>query len=319
MDLEERYQAVQRQIHDLVKDTCETNKWIFDDRIKEVESYALKLMSGRYQSYQVDDFYACTIVVPNLIGVPAAIELIGACFEVIEEKPGAEILSRPTEFNFDSVRLYCRLKASVKKQPIHDLDFEVQIKTLLEHAWSKATHDFSYKGSDVSWAKERLSAQIKAILDNADLAIYEMEAISSSRFLDKKNPRYEKLKSIVEILKSQFDAKHHSLLVKDCKRLAENVDQVLKRTRISLEELCESLEKETAEGRGANIVNLSIYSVILLSLIRQYPDRVIAAFKKNVGGRPPKITVIPSEVMEEWDVDFSTFKHVTVLGSSVNA
>ena len=51
--------------------------------------------------------------------------------------------------------------------------FEVQIKTILQHAWSIATHDLIYKTDTVSWPKERIAFQVKAMLEHAEIAIAE--------------------------------------------------------------------------------------------------------------------------------------------------
>lgn len=62
----EEYTLVQEEVRELLKKACDLRQWIFEDRIKSDESYALKLLTGRFKGYEIDDFYACTIVAPNL-------------------------------------------------------------------------------------------------------------------------------------------------------------------------------------------------------------------------------------------------------------
>lgn len=311
--LAEEFEVVEKQVKELLVDACAHSKWAFEDRLKALDSYAMKLMTGRCDKYLVDDFYACTIVVPNLKAVTQAIELVKASLRVLEEKPGEETNARPTSFGFDSVRMYCKLPDSVDPKSYHELMFEVQVKTLLEHAWSKATHDFSYKGDDISWAKERLAAQIKAVLDNVDLSINEMENTASSEFLNKRNPSYEELKSIVALLKEQFGAEGGPHTITDYKRLAEQVQRVLSRTNTSIDDLRAHMTNEAAEGRGRHIINLSAYSIILMSLIQQQPDKMKSALEKKRAFPNKGLIVIPFEVVEQWNIDHSKLRSVSIL------
>jgi len=304
-ELLDQYNPVEIEVKDLLGTACAENGWVFQDRLKELDSFALKVLDGRYDDYGLDDFYACTVVVPNLMSIETALKLIRATFRIEEEKPGDVIRTRPTEFSFDSIRFYCRLPSSLKPTLYQDLLFEIQVKTLLEHAWSKATHQFSYKSADVSWAKERLSAQIKAILNNVDLSILEMEKLSKSGVLDKKNPRYERLKSILEFLNTEFG-------VDSDKRLAEHIDNLFGRTRVNIVQVQECLLKEAKEGRGINMKNLSTYSIILLSLLNQLPETIIPALKRDKNRFSSNI-VIPAEVLSASGIDTTGFKDVNIL------
>ena len=304
-ELTDQYHRVEQDVQEFLEAACDKNGWVFQDRVKSIESFALKILDGRYKNYRLDDFYACTVVVPNLMSIEAALSLIRGTFRVEQEKPGAEIRTRPTEFSFDSIRFYCRLPTSLKPSNHQDLLFEIQVKTLLEHAWSKATHEFSYKSADVSWAKERLSAQIKAILNNVDLSILEMESLSKSGVLDKRNPKYERLKLILEFLNSEFGLDND-------KRLAEHIDNLLGRTSVDIAQVKDCIDKETKIGRGKNIKNLSTYSVILLSLLSQVPEIIIPAFKRKKRKYTSNI-VIPAEVMSASEIDSSDFKDVNIL------
>lgn len=297
LEYEKRYELfkpLEQNVLDLIEKACKEKKWIFVHRVKELESYALKLLTGRTQQYEIDDFLACTIVVPSLRDVDSAKTLVNSCFTVITEKPDEYVQSRPTEFNFDGIRLYCRLKASVKKNELDNLDFEIQVKTLLDYAWSEATHDFSYKGGSVSWAKERLATQLKATLNSIDLSIYDMETISNSPFLNKKNKKYEQLAEVLCFLKDNFVNKYKIAVPEDVKRLSEEVNRFLRRTNITLLELEQALDEDTKSGGGYKILNLSVYSIILVALFKHKTTKVTDALKCKPEKKEPKI-VIPYE------------------------
>lgn len=306
----EGYSFLEAEVVGLIKETCEANKWIFVYRLKGVESYSLKLITGRTDGYNIDDFLACTIVVPNLKSILPAKELVNACFDVINEKPGEFVNHRPTEFNFDSIRLSCKIKKSVQPKIYSNLQFEIQIKTLLEYAWSEATHDFSYKGSNICWAKERLAAQIKASLNSIDLSIYDMDKISASPFLDKRNKTYEALGEVLKFIQLKFKKEANIPVPKDIKRLSEEINRLLQRLKLSLDELEVALDKETEEGRGYNTLNLSIFSIILVSLFKQKEVHVLKVLNKKARGSN---LVIPAETLIKDTYDISNFKNITFL------
>ena len=61
---------LQQRVRDLVDDLREPT-WHYEYRIKEVESFALKLESGRVPDpYSLEDFFGCTLVVRNALEVP---------------------------------------------------------------------------------------------------------------------------------------------------------------------------------------------------------------------------------------------------------
>lgn len=315
----DEYSLIQKDVRELLKDACEIRQWIFEDRIKSDESYVLKLLTGRFDGYEIDDFYACTIVAPNLKAVVEAIDFVKSSLRVAVEKPGDEIKSWPTSFGFDSVRLYCMLPDSVAPQPYHRLSFEVQVKTLLEHAWAKATHDFSYKGSEISWARERLAAQIKAVLDNVDLSINEMESTASSDFLNKRNPAYERLRKIISKLKLEFDAEDSPHTVKDYKRLAEQVGKIIDRVGVTIDELSEVLATESAAARGRFTVNLSPYSIVLVSLANQVPEKFLKALQKGPPSKQNGEIVIPQEAVELCGLLNQKLKRVQILEAGIKS
>ena len=54
----------------------------------------------------------------------------------------------------------------------------MQIRTAFEHAWIVATHPLTYKTAIIDWRRYRLSAQLKASVEQLDLSVHEFEALS---------------------------------------------------------------------------------------------------------------------------------------------
>lgn len=293
--LRDTYELIAGDVDGLLKEACEKNGWSYTSRIKEVQSYALKLATGR----EVDDFFGCSIVVSTLADVPAAVELVESCLVVIDRRPKETINHRPTEFQFDSLRLYCRLMDSVKKTLKHDRKFEVQVKTLLEQAWSRATHDFSYKGDDISWAKERIAAQLKAMLDNVELSISQISSLSLSPNLDRRHRDYEARAKILSFLRDELGAEQGVILPSDLRRLTDIVHGLLKFMNSSLDDLRRWIANETKNGRGTLVTDLSAYSIILQSAMNQHPAGFNTGLNSSNGSRRVFVTgevVIPSDI-----------------------
>lgn len=264
------YDLISKDVEDLIKASCEKSGWIYISRIKTEESYALKLTTGR----EVNDFFACSIIIPTIKDVSSAINLVSNCLNIIDQKPKKTTQCRPTEFQFDSIRLYCKLKNSVNpipKTPKQNYKFEVQIKTLLEQAWSQATHDFSYKGDDISWAKERIAAQLKAMLDNIELSVSQISSLSSAPNLDRVHKDYKLRAEILHYLKDDL-GKTSCAMPSDLRRLTDVVYNLLNFMNSELKDLQRWIANETKEGRGTSTTNLSIYSIILQSAINQNPN-----------------------------------------------
>ena len=63
-------------------------RWHYESRIKELDSFALKLESGRFASpTELEDFFACTLVVANGAEIASAEKQIVSTFQVRERRP----------------------------------------------------------------------------------------------------------------------------------------------------------------------------------------------------------------------------------------
>lgn len=310
---EEDYDTLKKEVDELLGSACKERQWHYISRLKSLESYAFKLITGRTEGFELEDFFACTIVVPNLARINDAKGLISRSFRVLKEKPEEYTYQRPTEFNFDSTRMNCKLKQGVKERYIEGLEFEVQVKTLLEHAWSEATHDFTYKGKYISWAKERLAAQLKASLSNIELSINDMENISASEHLNKKNKAYEENIKLLNFIRSEFKEERNISLPSDEKRLAEEVSRFLKRVNVSVEELESALNSETDLGRGYSTINLSVYSIIVVSVFNTYEKKVLAKLKEKTRTKTPIVIAEETKIKETYEDHAKSFKKVVFL------
>jgi len=262
--------AINRRVREQValRQNLFDENWHFISRLKGEESFALKVEAGICdENLVIDDFFACTVVVRNSTEIAAATKIIEDNFDVVKRRPNSPVKtkSRPTEFQFDDLRMYVRLKPGYAgASEIHSVVFEVQVKTFLQHAWAIATHDLTYKTDEVNWARFRVASQIRAMLEHAELSIERFDSLASSNIIAKEYQEYVDADRIISALRERFDP---AALPKDLQRLALAINVALMALGVTAEECMECLDKDTAAGRGVKELNLSPYSIVLQSVL----------------------------------------------------
>jgi len=264
------YESLKKHVDNIIINNLKDPRWHYESRLKSLESFALKIETGNYPDpTQMEDFFACTLVVENLSSMVKAEKLICNRFELYERRPKSNnFTSKPSDsFRFDDTRLYVRWKDDAMTRPtsLNGVLFEVQVKTFLAHAWGIATHDLTYKTDEKSWSKERIAFQIKAMLEHAEISIEEARKLANSTSLKKTDKYTENISKIIETLNKLWPASH---LPNDKKRLAENIYSLLRSIDVDLAYLSKILNKETKIGKGTKTLNLSPYSVIVQSLCK---------------------------------------------------
>lgn len=201
--------------------------WQFVSRVKKKESFAQKIETGREKDpKKIKDFYACTIVVTSVVDVDEARKMIEDLFVFHFKLPKNNFVTKKesSSFVFDDLRMYVSRKPSPSGR-LPELDgviFEVQVKTVFQQAWVKATHDHIYKSESVDWPTERIAYQIKAMFEQADVMLYlsKTSSITFSPTLARENARTSKVKKLIEHICGIWD---NDNLPKDKKRLAESI------------------------------------------------------------------------------------------------
>lgn len=241
--------------------------WFFISRLKEQESFALKIETGRVADpRRMEDFFACTIVVPTLAQVSVAEHVLEELYVVTSRRPSndEDTHKKASDFVFDDLRVYlkCRASETGRNDDLKELIFEVQIKTILQHAWGIASHDLIYKTDNVSWPKERIAFQVKAMLEHAEIAIAEAERLSDSPAISKKDKETSSTLEIIQIIRRFWTVER---LPRDIKRLAESSLSVLKACEIRANELEDILRTEK-QRIGVLPANLSPYAFLIQAL-----------------------------------------------------
>ena len=176
-------QTVASEVRTTLLTFCEQKGHAFQSRIKGLESLSEKIECGRYATWwDLDDLFACTVIIPTLNDESSVEEFCNSAFLLYRARRRGSPEKPFDVFRFDATRLYYRLRPpmgeDVSGVEKYQLLFEVQIKSAFDHAWSTATHDLTYKGQQIDWRRLRLSAQIKAIVEQLDVAILGFEQMA---------------------------------------------------------------------------------------------------------------------------------------------
>lgn len=239
--LDRKYQAylpfledVARRVRNTLVNFCESRDYAFVSRIKNVESLAEKIETGRFKTWEdLDDLFACTIITPTLSHEKDVLEFCQETFKINKIIKRGQNKKSPEVFKFDSTRIYAKLKRLTEIDnsnalSIYDILFEVQIKSAFEYAWSVTTHDLVYKSPDIDWKRFRLAAQIKATVEQLDTLLLAFEEMSS--IIQESNDSAIKIKrQLAQEINQLFKIEKlpDELQPKDMTRFCENLYNLL--------------------------------------------------------------------------------------------
>ncbi|HVW64048.1 MAG TPA: hypothetical protein VHB01_03460 [Nitrosospira sp.] len=272
--IRDAYNSAKGQYKRLSEDVCaklepevSSKGWFFISRLKQLESFALKIETGRVDDpRRMEDFFACTIIVPTLLQVSVAEQFLEEIYEVDTRRPLNDEIThkKASDFVFDDLRLYLKRRATAtgRNDDLEGVIFEVQIKTILQYAWGIASHDLVYKTDNVSWPKERIAFQVKAMLEHAEIAIAEAERLADSPAISKKNQETASMLKIIHVIRGFWTPDR---LPRDIKRLAESILRVIKTCDLKSSELEAVLIKEK-QRLGVLPTNLSPYAFLIQAL-----------------------------------------------------
>ncbi|WP_206453350.1 nucleotidyltransferase family protein [Aurantimonas marina] len=134
-----------------------------------MESLRDKLETGRYADLDsIDDAIAFAVVIDTLGQEEDVRRFLRKAFDVLSVKSGTTLQDERI-FDFDSTRVYCRLEDKLGLGTgIDRITVEVQIRTILQHAWSKITHPQVYKAGVYDARAGRLAAELIAQIESID-------------------------------------------------------------------------------------------------------------------------------------------------------
>lgn len=289
------YVQLQGKVESLIRANI-SKRWHYENRVKELESYALKLETSREKHpIRPEDMLGCTVVVENHSRIADAAEIITRLFKLEYRKPESPnaTFNRSDSFAFEDLRLYVSWLDDPTLPPtgLEGVLFEVQVKTFLQHAWGIATHDLIYKSDEISWGSSRVAYQVKAMLENAELSITEAKRLTACAMLDRADEKTKEIQETIKALKQRWP--QPETLPKNLQGLAQNVIYISRTLNVDLDELWAIVDAATESGGGASLLNLSPYSAILDALVKK---RGLALFTSLQHPKNSRSLFVPNEV-----------------------
>ncbi|MBS9477422.1 RelA/SpoT domain-containing protein [Ancylobacter radicis] len=162
-------EIVEGQAKEALSDFCNSRSYILVNRLKNVDSVRDKIETGRYSSFlMIDDLIAFSIIIDTSAQTKDVISYLRKAFKVKSIKSGKTLIDERT-FDFDCPRVYCSLNSNhYNGTGLNEIIFEIQIRTILQHAWSKITHPVVYKGHQFDPRASRLAAELMAHIEKID-------------------------------------------------------------------------------------------------------------------------------------------------------
>ena len=174
------YRQMEKVIPDKLKEFFDEAGIIvaaLEHRIKTKESLAgkLELKGGKYRDiYDITDLVGLRVITFYIDDVDKVASIVERLFEIdwensIDKRKAHEIDS----FGYLSLHYICRIPESSYKDPEHPelnkIRFEVQMRTILQHAWSNMNHDTGYKsGVEIPSIYMRNMSRLAGMLELVD-------------------------------------------------------------------------------------------------------------------------------------------------------
>lgn len=295
-------EEAERQVKEILSDFCETHNYLFEGRIKSLESVAEKIECGRYKSWlDVDDLYACTVIIPLLTDEEKVLDFLNKAFKRSKLTKRGQVKKAPDVFRFDATRFVGCLKIpphinNVHPLSIYNVKFEIQIKTVFEYAWTKTTHALAYKSDYVGWKRLRLVAQLKATVEQLDMLVLGFE--QAVEFIGEgKWPDIEDKAKIHEFFKDKVENGFipDEVVPKDWSRFNDNVYRIL-----------QLIQEDQPTGRSSQkIKNLT-------SILKRIDD-YISQFNLATFPRSISLFQLVFGILLEWKEITETKKYTALI------
>ena len=171
------YEKVEQIASTQIEEIVEKNKFFVMEvshRSKSIESLENKLKNkiGRYKTiYDITDLCGVRVICYFADTVDRIAEVIREKF-IVDERNSVDkrAMINEKEFGYLSLHYICSLPESTQyPKEVSRIKFEIQIRTVLQHAWAEIEHDLGYKSSfGVPRTIRRDFSRLAGLLEIAD-------------------------------------------------------------------------------------------------------------------------------------------------------
>lgn len=179
------YENLSKEIHRILGIVLKQRKIKFQDisfRAKSLESFQTKLQSGVtfVNPKQTQDLAGIRIVCFAKSDVILVCNIIENIFSVMSKKGGDDEKIIPNISGYSDIQYVCRLPKSrinsaEELKQFENIRFEIQVRTVLQHAWAEIEHDDLYKNpGQIPSSLRRRFFLVSNVLESADNELNEL-------------------------------------------------------------------------------------------------------------------------------------------------
>lgn len=167
------YQSVGNEIRSLLEKALKKSNLKYLpilERLKDRKSLERKIHGKEYQKLSdLTDIYGIRVVVFQNKDIDKVTEIIKDNFNFDEKNSGDKRLKTPSEFGYNSVHSIVSLFPNKDKIVDSEIKVEIQVRTVLQHAWAEFSHELGYKNpNNVPSEFLRSINRISALLELGD-------------------------------------------------------------------------------------------------------------------------------------------------------
>lgn len=169
-ELADRVDGILLEVLDLEK----INFALTDFRAKTIESFQERVNDSKEDKKPRYDLAGNRVVGYVRSDVEKIVKLIHDTFDVDEKKSKDKAsLLKPDQFGYRAIHLICTLPVQRTVLPEYKkfkgMYFEIQVKTILEHAWAQIEHDRNYKYKALPEDIQRDFYRLSSVLEQTDM------------------------------------------------------------------------------------------------------------------------------------------------------
>lgn len=183
------FEAMARSLHDHVAEVLEragVRVLGVSHRVKSASSLARKLARPDRTYRRLDDLtdlVGLRVITYFEDSIEQVAQLIERSFRVdMDRSVDKRLLEDPARFGYRSLHYICHPPPLlVTIEPTWDWPFEIQVRTVLQHAWAEIEHDLGYKSPEsIPMPVRRRFSRLAGLLEIADSEFVELRRLLDS-------------------------------------------------------------------------------------------------------------------------------------------
>jgi ppGpp synthetase/RelA/SpoT-type nucleotidyltranferase len=186
---QQSFKTMAQHVHDTIRDRCDPQSiHNIEFRAKRVDKFrakALKVEDGapKYSDplNEITDLAGVRVIVFVKDTVPIVCRQIAEMYVVKEQEDVGERVYKQGRFGYQSIHILVNLDRRLYLggiDEIRDAVCEIQVRTILQHAWAEMEHDIQYQGDQIPTELAKRFSALAGLLEIGDGEFQRIQADS---------------------------------------------------------------------------------------------------------------------------------------------